>query len=109
MRFYRNVLVPVPKRSQPEVSEAIKAVFVERDEKSAKGKAAELVGQFQARFAKAMEILESGIDEMLSYLHYPAPHRTRLSSTNPLERFNLQIRCRTRVIGIFPSAQPARV
>ena len=104
VHFYRNVLVHVPKRSQAEVSEAMKAVFVQRDEKSAKTKAAELVRLFQARFAKAMEIFEAGIDDVLSYLHYPQSHRVRVSSTNPLERLNLEIRRRTRVVGIFPHA-----
>jgi putative transposase len=103
VHFYRNVLVQVPKRSQAEVSEAMKAVFVQRDEKSAKTKAADLVRQFQTRFAKAMEIFEAGIDDVLSYLHYPQPHRVRISSTNPLERLNLEIRRRTRVVGIFPN------
>jgi putative transposase len=103
VHFYRNVLVHVPKRSQGEVSEAMKAVFVQRDEKSAKTKAADLVRQFQSRFAKAMEIFEVGIDDVLSYLHYPQPHRVRISSTNPLERLNLEIRRRTRVVGIFPN------
>jgi transposase-like protein len=102
VHFYRNVLVHVPKRSQAEVSEAMKAVFVQRDEKSAKAKATELTGQFQTRFAKAMETFEAGIDDVLSYLHYPQPHRVRISSTNPLERLNLEIRRRTRVVGIFP-------
>jgi putative transposase len=102
VHFYRNVLAHVPKRSQAEVSEAMKGVFVQRDEKSAKAKAAELVRQFQTRFAKAMEIFESGIEDVLSYLHYPQPHRVRISSTNPLERLNLEIRRRTRVVGIFP-------
>jgi len=103
VHFYRNVLVHVPKRSQAEVSEAMKAVFVQRDKKSAESKAADLVRQFQTRFAKAMEIFESGIDDVLSYLHYPQPHRVRISSTNPLERLNLEIRRRTRVVGIFPN------
>jgi transposase-like protein len=49
-----------------------------------------------------MEIFEGGIEDVLSYLHYPQSHRTRISSTNPLERLNLEIRRRTRVIGIFP-------
>ena len=104
VHFYRNVLVHVPKRSQAEVSEAMKAVFVQRDEKSAKAKAADLARQFQTRFAKAMEIFEAGIDDVLSYLHYPQPHRVRISSNNPLERLNLEIRRRTRVAGIFPHA-----
>ena len=103
VHFYRNVLVHVPKRSQAEVSEAMKAVFVQRDKKSAEIKAADLVRQFQTRFAKAMEIFEAGIDDVLSYLHYPQSHRTRISSTNPLERLNLEIRRRTRVVGIFPN------
>lgn len=102
VHFYRNVLVHVVKRSQAEVSEAMKAVLVQRDEKSAKAKAADLVRQFQSRFPKAMEIFEAGIDDVLSYLHYPQSHRTRISSTNPLERLNLEIRRRTRVVGIFP-------
>jgi transposase-like protein len=103
VHFYRNVLVHVPKRSQAEVSEAMKAVFVQRDKKSAETKAADLVRQLQARFAKAMEIFEAGIDDVLSYLHYPQSHRVRISSTNPLERLNLEIRRRTRVVGIFPN------
>jgi putative transposase len=102
VHFYRNVLVHVSKRSQAEVSEAMKAVFVQRDEKSAKVKAAEVVRQFQHRYAKAMEIFEAGVDDVLSYLHYPAAHRVRISSTNPIERLNLEIRRRTRVVGIFP-------
>ena len=43
----------VPKRSQAEVSEAMKAVFVQRDEKSAKAKASDVVRQFQARFPES--------------------------------------------------------
>jgi putative transposase len=102
VHFYRNVLVHVTKRSQAEVSEAMKAVFVQRDESSAKQKAEAVVGLFQQRFPKAMEVFEAGIEDVLSYLHYPAPHRIRVSSTNPLERLNQEIRRRTRVVGIFP-------
>ncbi len=102
VHFYRNVLSQVAKRGQAKVSEAMKGVFVQRDDKSAKAKAAELVKQFQDRFAKAMEVFEAGIEDVLSYLHYPVGHRVRISSTNPLERLNREIRRRTRVVGIFP-------
>jgi len=102
VHFYRNVLVHVSKKAQAEISEGMKAVFVQRDKVSARAKAEELIQRFRARFPKAMEIFETGIDDVLSYLHYPAPHRTRISSTNPLERVNQEIRRRTRVVGIFP-------
>lgn len=102
VHFYRNVLVQVPKRSQAEVSEAMKAVFVQRDGKSAREKAAEVVRQFESRYRKAMEIFDAGVDDVLSYLHYPVGHRLRISSTNPIERLNREIRRRTRVVGIFP-------
>lgn len=76
-------------------------MFVQRDEKSAKTKDADLARQFQSRFAKAMEIFEAGIDDALSSLHSPQPHRVRISSTNSLERLNREIRRRTRVVGIL--------
>lgn len=79
----------------------MKAVFVQRDEKSAKRKAAEVVRLFQHRFPKAMEIFEAGLDDVPSYLYYPVSHRTRVSSTNPLEWVNNEARRRTRVVGIF--------
>ena len=102
VHFYRNVLVHVTKKAQPEVSEAMKAMFVQRDPASARAKADELLQRFRGRFPKAMDVFEAGVDDVLSYLHYPVAHRTRISSTNPLERVNLEIRRRTRVVGIFP-------
>ncbi len=34
---------------------------------------------------------------------FPKDHRTRMHSTNPLERLNKEINLRIHVVGIFPN------
>ncbi|SFN95145.1 Transposase, Mutator family [Bradyrhizobium sp. Rc3b] len=38
---------------------------------------------------------------MLVYMAFPPQHWTKLHSTNPIERFNGEIKRRTEVVGIF--------
>ncbi len=57
------------------------------------------------RLSKAAEIVESGLDETLSYYSLPAEHWRRLRTNNPLERLMREIRRRTRVVGTFRDGQ----
>ena len=41
--------------------------------------------------------------EVLSHLHFPAPHRVKLHSANTLDRLNKEVKRRANVVGIFPN------
>jgi transposase-like protein len=56
---------------------------------------------------KAAEKVRDGIDETLSYFHFPAEHKRHIWTNNPLERIMREIRRRSRVVGCFPDGKSA--
>ena len=41
--------------------------------------------------------------DVLAYMTFPAAHRAKLHSTNPLERLHGEVKRRTNTVGIFPN------
>ena len=99
----RNCLAHVPKGQHDVVAAAIRTVFTQPDRRSAGTQWRQVAESLRARFPKLAAVLDAAEDDVLAFMDFPVAHRTKLHSTNPLERLNKEIKRRTDVVGIFPN------
>jgi putative transposase len=108
VHWFRNVLTVIPTGKAREVVAMLKAIHAQEDRQAAEKKAADVVAKLQdMKLLKAARIVEEGVVETLSYMHFPPEHWTRIRTNNPLERIMREIRRRTRVVGAFPDGNSA--
>lgn len=58
---------------------------------------------YAKRFSKAVQYLENGLKDSLTFYAFPKLDAQKISSSNIIERLNHEIRRRTSVVEIFPN------
>jgi transposase-like protein len=103
VHFMRNVLAHAGKSGRRVVSAFIATAFAQDDAEAAKVQWRKVADQLRPRVPKLAALMDEAEPDVLAYMGFPAAHRVKLHSTNPLERVNGEIKRRTEVVGIFPN------
>ena len=103
VHFMRNVLAHSGRQGRRVVSAFIATAFAQDDAEAARAQWRRVADQPRPKLPKLAAFLDEAEADVLAYMTFPAQHRVKLHSTNPLERVNGEIKRRTEVVGIFPN------
>ena len=103
VHWMRNALAHVAKGQHTMVAAALRQAFLQADQPTAGQTWRQVADQLRPRWPKLAGLMDESEHDVLAYLAFPAQHRTKLHSTNPLERLNKEVKRRADVVGIFPN------
>jgi len=106
VHYARNLLGMVGHAKRKDLAADLKAIFAASSREEALGAVSSVAEKWRKKGSpKVAEHLEEHVEEYLSCLAFPEPHRRRIRTTNGLERLNQEIKRRTRVVRIFPNRE----
>ncbi len=103
VHFLRDAFGHCPKDLQQLVGAAIRPIFRATNLEDARRLLADTVTHLEGRVPKVARLLLEAEPDLLAFYSFPVAHRSKLRSTNPLERVNREIGRRTDVVGVFPN------
>jgi putative transposase len=103
VHFMRNILAHAGKSGRRVVSAFIATAFAQDDAEAARCQWRKVADQLRPNLPKLAAYMDEAEADLLAYMSFPAAHRAKLHSTNPIERLNGEIKRRTEVVGIFPN------
>jgi transposase-like protein len=105
VHFLRSALAHAGKSGRRVVAAFIATAFAQNDAEAAKGQWRKVADQLRPTLPKLAALMDEAEADVLAYMTFPAGHRSKLHSVNPLERLNGEIKRRTEVVGIFPNEE----
>jgi putative transposase len=103
VHWMRNALSYGPKGQQSLVSAALRQAFIQPDRAGASQTLRHVADQVRAKGPKLAAVIDDSEADGLTHRDFPAQHRSKIHSTNPLERLNKAVKRRADVVGIFPN------
>ena len=103
VHFMRNALAHAGKTQKRVVSAWVGTAFAQDDAAAARKQWRDVADKMRPRLPKLAGLLDEAETDVLAYMDFPAQHRAKIHSTNPLERLNGEIKRRADVVGIFPN------
>jgi putative transposase len=103
VHFLRNALDHLPRKAVDDCLQELRWLYDRRDLAEAQKDLAQWLERWGQKYPKLCEWVEDNIGETLTFYQLPLQHHKHMKSTNMLERFNEEIKRRTRVVRIFPN------
>ncbi|MHB1282591.1 MAG: IS256 family transposase [Metallibacterium scheffleri] len=108
VHFMRNALAHAGKRGKRVVAAFIATAFAQDTPQAAQEQWRRIADQLRPTVPKLAQLIDASEADVLAYMTFPSAHRTKLHSTNPIERLNHEIKRRADVVGIFPNEAAIR-
>ncbi|MFO8062009.1 MAG: IS256 family transposase [bacterium] len=103
VHFVRNILNQIKKKDTHIILKALDYIFESDRMDQARSRKERVVEYLEDIDPKIASKIDEEIEETLTVLTLPKPHRKRMKSTNMVERLNERLKQRTKVVRIFPN------
>ncbi len=103
VHFARNLQGRVGARHRARLADDLRGIFAAPEATQARAMARTSAERWHASHPAVATALEEDLEPCLACYAVPAAHRVRVRTTNSLERFNQELKRRTRVVRIFPN------